>query len=62
MSRLKTASTIFAAVFVQAMPFLALGVVISGLIAAFVSPEWLARHLPAEKVPRFWPQASAALR
>ncbi len=48
-TQLKTASTVFAAVFVQAMPFLALGVVISGLIAVFVSPEWLARHLPGRK-------------
>jgi hypothetical protein len=31
---------------VQAVPFLALGVVVSGLIAVFVSPERLARWLP----------------
>ena len=30
----------------QAVPFLALGVVVSGLIATFVSPERLARWLP----------------
>ena len=44
--RLATAGTVFAGVFLQAVPFLVLGVVISGLIAAFVSPERLARILP----------------
>ncbi|MBW0019092.1 MAG: permease [Mycobacterium sp.] len=41
-----TAGTVFCGVFVQAVPFLALGVVVSGLIAAFVTPERLARWLP----------------
>src|ERR1700758_2884864 len=41
-----TAGTVFCGVFVQAVPFLALGVVVSGLIAVFVSPERLARWLP----------------
>jgi uncharacterized protein len=43
---LSTAGTVFCGVFVQAVPFLALGVVVSGLIAAFVSPERLGRWLP----------------
>jgi hypothetical protein len=43
---LSTAGTVFCGVFVQALPFLALGVVVSGLIAVFVSPERLARWLP----------------
>ncbi len=43
---LSTAGTVFCGVFVQALPFLGLGVVVSGLIAAFVSPERLARWLP----------------
>ena len=43
---LATAATVFCAVFVQALPFLALGVVISGLVAAYVSPARLARWLP----------------
>ncbi|HUO39984.1 MAG TPA: permease, partial [Mycobacterium sp.] len=42
---LSTAGTVFCGVFVQAVPFLALGVVVSGLIAVFVSPERLARWL-----------------
>lgn len=45
-TRLGTAATVFAGVFVQALPFLALGVVISGLVAAFVTPEMLVRVLP----------------
>jgi uncharacterized protein len=43
---LSTVGTVFCGVFVQAIPFLVLGVVVSGLIAAFVSPERLARWLP----------------
>lgn len=45
-ARLAVAATVFCGVFVQALPFLVLGVVISGLIAAFVSAERLARWLP----------------
>ncbi|MFV8265827.1 permease [Mycolicibacterium peregrinum] len=41
-----TAATVFCGVFVQALPFLALGVVISGLIAVFATPDRLARWLP----------------
>jgi uncharacterized membrane protein YraQ (UPF0718 family) len=43
---LATAGTVFCGVFIQAVPFLTVGVVVSGLIAAFVSPERLARWLP----------------
>ncbi|HEX2283834.1 MAG TPA: permease [Mycobacterium sp.] len=43
---LATAATVFCGIFVQAIPFLALGVVISGLVAAFVSTERLTRWLP----------------
>jgi uncharacterized membrane protein YraQ (UPF0718 family) len=44
--RLATAATVFSGVFVQALPFLALGVVISGLVATFVTAERLTRWLP----------------
>ncbi|AYF72862.1 permease [Nocardia yunnanensis] len=44
--RLETATTVFVGVFVQAVPFLVLGVVISGGIAAFVSPALLRKVLP----------------
>ncbi|QUH01084.1 permease [Saccharopolyspora erythraea] len=43
----RTGSTVFVAVCVQALPFLVLGVLISGLIAAFVPPGALRRMLPA---------------
>ena len=37
--RLAAAATIFCGVFVQALPFLVLGVIVSGLVAAFVTAE-----------------------
>jgi uncharacterized protein len=43
---LQTAATVFVAVCVQAVPFLVLGVLVSGMIAAFVSPAVLRRALP----------------
>ena len=43
---LARAATVFCGVFVQALPFLAFGVVISGLIATYLSPDRLARWLP----------------
>ncbi len=43
---LRTGATVFVAVCVQALPFLVLGVVLSGAIAAFVSPALLRRLLP----------------
>ncbi|WP_252446119.1 permease [Pseudonocardia humida] len=42
----RTAATVFVAVCVQALPFLVLGVLLSGAIAAFVSPAVLRRVLP----------------
>ncbi|MEH3130603.1 MAG: permease [Mycolicibacterium neoaurum] len=41
-----TAATVFCGIFVQALPFLALGVLVSGVIAATVTPHKLARLLP----------------
>jgi uncharacterized membrane protein YraQ (UPF0718 family) len=46
--KLRTASTVFVAICVQAMPFLVLGVLISGAIAAFVPASALRRLLPAK--------------
>jgi uncharacterized protein len=43
---LQTGATVFVAVVVQAFPFLVFGVLISGLIAAFVPPTVLQRLLP----------------
>jgi uncharacterized protein len=47
---LRTGATVFVAVFVQAMPFLVLGVLISGGIAAFVPARLLRRVLPRNEV------------
>ncbi len=43
---LRTWATVFVAITVQALPFLALGVLVSGAIAALVTPAALARLLP----------------
>ncbi|WP_019816356.1 permease [Saccharomonospora saliphila] len=43
---LRTASTVFVAVCVQALPFLVLGVLVSGALAAFVPARVLERVLP----------------
>jgi len=45
--RLRVAATVFVAVCVQALPFLVLGVLLSGFLAAVVSPAMLRRVLPA---------------
>ena len=55
----RTAATVFVAVCVQAMPFLVLGVLVSGLIAAFVPPAALRRLLPRQTVAAV-PVAGAA--
>jgi uncharacterized protein len=43
---LRTWATVFVAIVVQALPFLVLGVLVSGAITALVSPTMLARLLP----------------
>ena len=45
-------STLFVSVTIQALPFLVLGVVISGLIAVFVSPDIVQRIMPKRKALR----------
>src|SRR5438067_6620403 len=42
----RTWATIFVSIAVQALPFLVLGVLLSGAVAALVPPAWLARALP----------------
>lgn len=46
----QTWATIFVSIAIQAMPFLVLGVVVSGAIAAFVPPSFFARVLPRNPV------------
>ncbi len=43
---LRTAATVFVSIVVQAIPFLVLGVVLSGLIAAYVPPSFFVKVLP----------------
>lgn len=43
---LQAGSTVFVSIVVQALPFLVLGVVLSGLIGAYVPPAFFARALP----------------
>jgi uncharacterized protein len=45
----QTWATVFVAVCVQALPFLVLGVLVSGAIAAFVPPAFFARALPRNR-------------
>jgi uncharacterized protein len=45
---LQTWSTIFVAIMFQALPFLVLGVLVSGAIAALVPPAWIAKALPKD--------------
>src|ERR1700742_4307220 len=46
----RTGATVFVAVCMQALPFLVLGVLVSGAIAAFVSADTLRRVLPRRAV------------
>src|SRR3954470_14432159 len=45
-----TWSTIFTAIVVQALPFVVLGVLVSGLIASHATPAFLARLVPSHAV------------
>ena len=47
---LRTWTTVFVAIVVQALPFLVLGVLVSGAITALVSPTMLERLLPRSPV------------
>ena len=58
---LQTAATVFVAVCVQALPFLVFGVLLSGVIAAFVSPAVLRRALPARPAAAVPVAGAAAL-
>ncbi|MFT3660315.1 MAG: permease [Gordonia sp. (in: high G+C Gram-positive bacteria)] len=48
--RVAAGATIFTGIFVQAVPFLVLGTVVSGAIAAWVTPAMIARALPRSQV------------
>ncbi len=50
-STVETFSTIFLGIFVEALPFLLIGVLASALMQVFVSDAWLTRLLPRQVVP-----------
>jgi uncharacterized protein len=49
--RLQTFSTIFLGIFIEAVPFLLIGSLVSGLIAVFMDQETLMRFIPRRAVP-----------
>jgi uncharacterized membrane protein YraQ (UPF0718 family) len=56
---LQTWTTVFVSITIQALPFLVLGVTVSGAVAAFVSPALITRLLPERPVVAV-PSASLA--
>ena len=59
--RIRAWSTITVAIFLQALPFLVLGVLWGAVIAVFTSPERLRRLLPSRGVPAVLVGGSAGL-
>ncbi len=43
--------TVFLGVFLQAMPFLAIGVLLSSAIQVYISPDWIQRKFPKKVIP-----------
>lgn len=50
-TRYQTFSTIFLGIFIEAVPFLLIGSLVSGIIAVFVDKDTLLRYLPRRAVP-----------
>lgn len=50
-SRFQTFTTIFLGIFIEAVPFLLAGSLVSGLIAQFVNQDALARYIPRRALP-----------
>jgi hypothetical protein len=49
--RLSTFATVFLGIFIEALPFLLMGTLASGLIEVFVSDDWLTRITPRRAFP-----------
>jgi uncharacterized protein len=45
-ARMQAFATVFVAIFVQALPFLVFGIVVSACVSAFVPPGWFERVIP----------------
>ena len=59
--RLSTFATIFLGIFIEAVPFLLMGTLLSGLVDVFVSEDWLARLSPRRALPAALVGASLGL-
>ena len=49
--RLSIFATVFLGIFIEAVPFLLMGTLSSGLVEIFVSDDWLARLIPRRALP-----------
>jgi len=49
--RLSIFTTVFLGIFIEAVPFLLMGIISSGLFEVFVSDDWLARLIPRRALP-----------
>jgi len=49
--RLSIFATVFLGIFIEAVPFLLMGTISSGLVEVFVSDDWLARLIPHRALP-----------
>ena len=49
--KLSTFATVFLGIFIEALPFLLMGTLASGLVEVFVSDDWLARLVPRRALP-----------
>ncbi|HRW06569.1 MAG TPA: permease [Caldilineaceae bacterium] len=59
--RFQTFVTIFLGIFIEAVPFLLLGSIVSGLLAVFVDQSMLDRYLPRRAVPAAFSGAALGL-
>lgn len=59
--RVQTFATIFLGIFIEAVPFLLAGSLVSGLIAVFVDHSLLARYLPKQALPAAFSGAALGL-
>ena len=59
--RLSVFATVFLGIFIEALPFLLMGTLSSGLVEVFLSDEWLARSAPRRALPAALVGASLGL-
>ncbi|HUI89931.1 MAG TPA: permease [Anaerolineales bacterium] len=59
--RLAVFATVFLGIFIEALPFLLMGTLSSGLVEVFLSDDWLARSAPRRAIPAALVGASLGL-